>query len=524
MDFLSTGSFALSVSTAILITAYLCIIFFRQGLRVQGDIRAVYMVTALFFLPVLLVGVSVYGGRNLLDAFHRELAMNTNPDNWWVVHIVPETGAPWHLNLITTGLVLSIFYIVVTLLIAAVSSYYQRKKDVEFLSIHKALFKWVIVLLGCAIFLKIKPGPIFLGMGAASIVLGFALKEMLENLFTGMTLDMEGAFHRGDWIRVGDSETVGRVYQKNWRATRIITLNHESITIPNRLLGSNKILCFNKPQPWFAHNLRVGASYNDPPVKVKEILRNILMRHPNIVNNPAPEVRTIAYDDFSINYEMKFWMREYGQIQRTCDAIMTQIWYAFKFYGVEIPFPIRTVHFKDREQLREEKAGIEADVDSRRKFLMELDYLRKHLSFKNIDFLAQNSFQRGFFPDEHVVQKNEFGDSLYIVMEGQCTVLLPEDRTVELKPGQYFGEMGLLGGRRRTADVIAGENGVVVLRVDKSCMDVLFRAYPDLHKEFRALRDVRKEELPLEKRAAEASRAHPVKRAGRFLAEFFRPW
>ncbi len=435
-----------------------------------------------------------------------------------------QKGAPWFLNMITTGLVLSGFYIVVTLLIAAVSSYYQRNKDVEFLSIHKALFKWVIVLVGCAIFLKIKPWPLFLGMGAASIVLGFALKEMLENLFTGMTLDMEGAFHRGDWIRVGDTDTVGRVYQKNWRATRIITLNHESITIPNRLLGSEKILCFNKPQMWFAHNLQVGTSYNDPPVKVKEILRNILMRHPNILVNPAPEVRTIGYDDSSINYEMKFWMRDYAQLQRTCDAIMTQVWYAFKFYGVEIPFPIRTVHFKDREQLQEEKAGIEEDVDSRRKFLMELDYLSRQLAFKDIDFLARNSFQRGFFPDEQIVHKNEFGDSLYIVMEGECKVLLPEGRSVELRHGQYFGEMGLMGGMRRTADVLAGENGTVVLRVDKYCMDVLFRAYPDLHKEFRALRDVRKEELPSEGRAGPVARVHPVKRAGRFLVEFFRPW
>ena len=312
MDSLSSGSNVLTIAAAIVLTAYLCIIFFRQGLRYQGDIRAVYMVASFLFLPILLVAFSVYGGRNLLDVFGRDLAVNTNPDNWWVFHIVPETGSPWYLNMITTGLVLCIFYIVVTLLIAAVSSYYQRKKDMEFLSIHKALFKWVIVLVGCAIFLKIKPWPLFLGMGAASIVLGFALKEMLENLFTGMTLDMEGAFHRGDWIRVGDSDTVGRVYQKNWRATRIITLNHESITIPNRLLGSEKILCFNKPQMWFAHNLHVGTSYNDPPVKVKEILRNILMRHPNILKNPAPEVRTIAYDDSSINYEMKFWMREYA--------------------------------------------------------------------------------------------------------------------------------------------------------------------------------------------------------------------
>jgi small-conductance mechanosensitive channel len=515
---------AWTLAGVLLLTVYLCVILFRQGLRFRGDLRAVFMVAAMFLLPVLLVTFSVYGGRNLLDVFDRELLMNQDTANWWVMHIVPEKGPPWQLNLITTGIVLSVFYIVVTLLIALISSYYAKKKGVEFLSIHKALLKWVIVLVGCAIILKIKPWPLLLGMGAASIVLGFALKEMLENLFTGMTLDMEGAFHRGDWIRVGDSDTIGKVYEKNWRATRIITLNHESITIPNRMLGSEKIVCFNKPHQWFAHTLQVGTSYNDPPVKVKEILRTILMRHPNIIKNPAPDLRTIAYDDFSINYEMKFWIMDYAKLLRTIDEVMTQIWYAFKFYGVEIPFPIRTVHFKDREQLREEKADIEQDVNDNREFLLELPFLNKHLSYKDIDFLAKNAFKRGFFPDEHIVQRGEFGDSLYIVMDGEARVVMPDGRRVELKPGKYFGEMGLLGGRRRTADVIAGSNGARVLRIDKYCMDILFRNYPELLQETQRLRDIRKEELPSEKRKVAAGKKHPVKRVGKFLVEFLRPW
>jgi len=524
MNLFSFSPNAWTMAGAVLLTAYLCIILFRQGLRVRGDVRAVFMVAALFLLPALLVTFSVYGGKNLLDVFDRGLEMNLDTSNWWVLHVVPEKGVPWHLNMITTGIVLSVFYIGVTLLITLMSSYYARKKGVEFLSIHKALLKWVIVLLGCAIFLKIKPWPLLLGMGAASLVLGFALKEMLENLFTGMTLDMEGAFHRGDWIKVGDTDTIGKVYEKNWRATRIVTLNHESITIPNRMLGSEKILCFNKPNPGFAHTIQVGTSYNDPPVKVKEILRTILMRHSNILKHPAPDIRTIKYDDFSVNYEMKFWIMDYALLLRTIDEVMTQIWYAFKFYGVEIPFPIRTVHFKDRDHLREETADIEQDVNDSREFLEELPLFKNHLSFKDIDFLAKNAFKRGFFPDEHIVQRGEFGDSLYIIMDGEALVVLPDGRRVELHAGKYFGEMGLLGGRRRTADVIAGINGARVLRVDKYCMDILFRAYPDLLQEFRELRDIRKEELPSEKREAGSRRKNPVRRAGRFLLDFLRPW
>jgi len=526
MDFLASLPTVWTRAGVLLLAVYLCMVLLRQGLRVQGDLRAVFLMAALGLLPSVFLTLWAYGGANLLDVFDRQLEINRNTSNWWVLEIRPETGGgePWHLNLMATGIVFSALYILVTLVIAVFSFHYARTKGVEFLSLHKALLKWVIVLLGCALFLQIKPWALFLGMGAASIVLGFALKEMLENLFTGMTLDMEGAFRRGDWIRVGDGQTVGKVYEKNWRATRIITLNHESITIPNRLLGSEKILCYNKPHKWFAHNLRVGASYNDPPVKVKEILRAILMRHPNIVKNPAPDIRTVEYADFSVNYDMKFWILDYAQLMRTVDEVMTQVWYAFKFYGVEIPFPIRTVHFKEREELREERAGIEREVNTNREFLRSLPFFKKHLTFKDIDFVAQNAFKRGYFPDEPIVQRGDFGDSLYIIMDGLALVIMPDGRRVELEAGKYFGEMGLLGGRVRTADVVAGPNGALVIRVDKYCMDVLFRAYPDLLQEFRMLRDVRKEELPVEKREPAARKKNPLRRAGRLAADFLRPW
>ena len=526
MDTISPVPMAWSqAAVTLIVAAYLFMVLLRQGLRVQGDLRAVFMVAAWVLLPSLLLAVWIYGGANLSAVLDRQLEMNRDTANWWVLQIQAEAdGDARYLNLIAAGIVFSVLYIAVALIISAVSSYRARKKGVEFLSLHKALFKWGIVLAGCVLFLQIRPWPLLLGMGAASIVLGFALKEMLENLFTGMTLDMEGAFHRGDWIRVGDSGVVGRVYEKNWRATRIITTKHESITIPNRILGSEKILCYNRPNEWFALNLRVGASYNDPPVKVKEILRGILMRHPDIVKNPAPNVRTVAYDDSCVTYDMKFWITDYAKRMRIVDAVMTQVWYAFKFYGVEIPFPVRTVHFKDREELREEQTVIAHEVDSNREFLQDLPFLKKHLTFKDIDFLAQNTFKRGYFPDEPIVQRGDYGESLHIVVNGTAVVIMADGRRVELAAGQYFGEMGLLGGRVRTADVVAGPDGALVLRLDKYCMDVLFRNHPDLLQEFRALRDIRKEELPVEKAGPTAPKKSPLRRAGRLLAGFLRPW
>jgi len=290
------------------------------------------------------------------------------------------------------------------------------------------------------------------------------------------------------------------------------------------MLGAEKILTYSKPEGRFACRLTVGTSYNDPPVKVKEILRTILNRDPHVCSEPPPVVRTVEYADFSINYNLKFWIRDYGQIQSICDSIMTQVWYAFKFYGIQIPFPIRTVHHFNRENVQESEVAIEDEVSTKRAFVEGLDYFNRHLRFRDLDYLARNSFQRRYAPGEHILHRGEVGDALYVVTAGTCEVHLPDGQKPVLKTGQYFGEMGLLGAYRRTADVLAGGEGVSVIRVDKHCMDVLFRTYPNLLQEFRHVRDVRKKELPQTEKEEDQTGTHPLQRIARTVGRFLWPW
>lgn len=506
-----------------LLLAYLAFLFFMESRRHQTEVRAACWIAAIFLLPLLIVALFVYDGH-LLNAFDAQLEINRNPNNWWVIKIVPQEGQPSHLNILGAAILFAVLYIGTSLLIALASRFHFRRKGTEFLSIHKALIKWTVVLVGLVMLLNINLWPLILGMGAASIVLGFALKEMLENLFTGMALDMEGAFHTGDWIRLGDGDTVGRVYEKHWRSTKILTMQDESITIPNRMLGAEKILAYGKPKGLFAWRLTVGTSYNDPPVKVKEVLRTILMRESEVAKVPPPVVRTIAYDDFSINYEMKFWIRDYGRVQQICDSIMTQVWYAFKFYGIQIPFPIRTLHHFGEATIQETESALEEDTAFKLNFLGSLDFLSRHLKYRDMDFLARNVFRRRYAPGEHIVHKGEVGDALYIVVDGFCDALLPDGQVRCLESGHYFGEMGLLGATRRTADVVAGPDGATVLRVDKHCMDVLFRAHPEMLQEFRHVRDVRTDELPVVKPDARDEAVGPLRRIGRYAARFLWPW
>ena len=71
---------------------------------------------------------------------------------------------------------------------------------------------------------------------------------------------------------------------------------------------------------------------------------------------------------------------------------------------------------------------------------------------------------RAFEPGQSIVERGEIGDSMYIVLRGVAQVDVG-GRFHELKPGEFFGEMALVAGKKRTATVKAGDERVDALRI-----------------------------------------------------------
>ncbi len=203
---------------------------------------------------------------------------------------------------------------------------------------------------------------------------------------------------------------------------------------------------------------------------------------------------------------------------------MTQIWYAFKFYGIEIPFPIRTVHMKEQAHLDDDRKAIQQGPADIKTFLMGLPFLASHLQYKDFEFLALNAFERFYNPGEHVLRRGEMGDALHIVREGFGEVVLPDGERRRIDPVGYFGEIGLLKTMRRMADVLAGPGGCRTVRIDRECMQGLFKKYPRLREEFEEVRERRLEDVGLgEKARAEDPASWPGKMLG-FFKDLAVPW
>lgn len=502
---------------------YLLAVCLRHLFKTEAEGRMVAFLCAFVLLPSIAV-FHWYAHWN----FSSDSALQ-NPSGWWTVSISDAAGQPNGIvNLLILLPLFALLYLLATLMLNLLGNWYRQRSGTPLQNLHLGLLKWLVVFIGLLIYLKIQGvslTPLFFGMGAVSIVVGLALQDPLSNLFAGLTLDLEGHIRPGDWLRIDvDGGTEGKVIDKGWRTTRLLTVNQELVTLPNRVLGGQKIINYYWPDRVHGHSLRVATSYADPPAKVKDVLRTILLREPRILKQPQPVVRTLAYGDSSIEYELRFFINNFSEQMNIKDEVMTRIWYAFNDNGIEIPFPIRTVYLKERPEIREEQQLRTRQHEDLMEFFRQLSCLKPHLAPGDYAFLAENAVQRDYAPDEALILKGTMGDSVFFVRHGWCRAELPAGRSKRIETGEYVGEMALMNLVPRSATVKAGENGATIVRIDRESLLRLFRFYPALRQEFVKTLTERQQET------GQSPPSHPVRpeslgrRLRKAARQILRPW
>lgn len=301
------------------------------------------------------------------------------------------------------------------------------------------------------------PTGVFTSAAAISIVIGLGLQDTLGNVFSGLALQTERSFNVGDWVRFGERE--GVVTDISWRATKLRTRTNDLVIIPNTVISKDVVINYSAPTRVHAVTAHVSAHYRHPPADVIAALEEASDQTPGILARPRVDVRTREFGDSAIGYEIKYWIRDYAEIEDIDDDFMTRTWYAFSRRGIEIPFPIRNVYLRE---VTPETIRAEEEADDERIFQhLRRTSLFDPLSDEEARALAARARVEQFFTGETLMHQGQPGDSLYILDKGRVEVVVSHDgrseRVAELGPGSFIGEMALLTGAQRTATVVALE-------------------------------------------------------------------
>ena len=327
------------------------------------------------------------------------------------------------------------------------------------------------------VFPNLPLGALFSGSALLGVILGLALQETLGNLFAGLSLQADKPFELGDVITVG--AWTGVVESITWRAVKMRTFTNHVVLLGNAQIAKESIeVC-----PRENLNARLvffNAIYTDSPVKVIHVVREAVREAENVSQSITPIVRVRNLGDFAVDYEVKYWLVDYAKLNDT-DALVRQlIWYAFRRAGLTFAYPTQTLYL-DRPPRHTEKSRA-TRLDRLTERLSAVDIFSP-LTQEELARLASAVGSHTYAPGESIIRAGDAGDSMFVVNRGGVDVRITDNgrpvTVASLGEGEFFGEMALLTGQPRSANVVAVEE-TEVLEIGHDALKQLFDANPEL--------------------------------------------
>ncbi len=306
-------------------------------------------------------------------------------------------------------------------------------------------------------------------------VLGFALRNTLGDIFSGIALGIESPYAIGDWIEATEG-CAGRVTEISWRTTKLVTREGVTLVVPNSLIAGHRIAVYGSGAAGrFRTQVNVPVDATLPADRARRLLLAAAMEAGRDVPDFAPDVMLVDVSQGMALYAVRFHVPDYGAEMRWRDAVAGAAQQALQRAGLELGRPGREVA-PGRPWQRPEPPRPEILLDA-------IDLFRPFTGEERAA-LAETMAERALPAGATVVRQGEEGSSLYLLAEGVLDVRIARpdggERQVDrLFPGAVFGEMSLLTGQPRSATVRA-ETAAIVFELGRDALDPLLRARPDL--------------------------------------------
>ena len=352
--------------------------------------------------------------------------------------------------------------------------------------------------------LKIQVGTLLATSALITVVLGLALQETLGNLFAGLALQLDQPYRQGDWIRIKD--IFGRVEEVTWRATKLKTINNDYIIVPNGQIAKEVVTNHSFPEGPHATRILFPASYDASPNHVSKVVVEALQEVDNVIHEMVPEIRLNTFGDSSIAYEIKFFIRDFGLLEPTLASVRKAIWYHLRRNDIHLPYPIRNVYLHEREEMEQEYKKTIHKLSG----TLSRVYLFASLGEEERKLIAEKLVEMRYAEGEMIIREGEQDESFFIIEKGDVEVYLlsahgSRKTLTTLHDGDFFGEMALLTGQKRTANVRA-IGDVRVYRLDKDSFKMVLEANPAILDDIGSVLVRRKDQL--EVLMAESSGSH----------------
>jgi small-conductance mechanosensitive channel/CRP-like cAMP-binding protein len=392
--------------------------------------------------------------------------------------------------------------------------YLQRRRNLETPALIQDLLTIALFLFGLSIGLWWQEGFSFTGFitasGATAIVLGIALQTVIQDLFSGLSINLDGSYALGDWLTVYTDQMpepiYGRVTHMTWRSTFLALDDGRRLMVPNHMVTANPVMNHSRPADAKRLHVEVGVDGRMPAARVTDMLLGEAfkaVRRPGLARTPEPTVILTRLTSDAMFYEVRFY---YYPDQIEPGSAKSAVLFALQDVIIQnrMPQPVTQIELTKPPDL-----DLVFDAVEIRRALHHAGLFANVLNEAQSAELAGLSKRVEFPRGTNLMQQGDAAASMFIILEGAARVSVlgqnndPREVAV-LAAGDVVGEMSLMTGAPRNATVTALTR-VCVLEITKEPIEILLKSSPELLERFSHVLARREQE-----RAAIANRSIQV--------------
>lgn len=242
------------------------------------------------------------------------------------------------IELVSVFLVLAVFYLLWRIVRGILSSRLAQRLDRTSAAFAETVIKFGIFGIGALTALGvagIKTSTLLGSLGVLGLTLGFALRDTLSNIISGILIFIDRPFTINDLIEIDNN--YGRVDKITLRTTRIVTVDGKMLAVPNAVIMNKTVTSYTN-FPHLRLDIAVTIAVTENIERARSILLSLVKDDPDCMRDPAPVVVVTQLNDYNVVLELQVWLNnEREHIQKRLE-LREKVFNALNKAGVQMPY------------------------------------------------------------------------------------------------------------------------------------------------------------------------------------------
>ncbi len=255
----------------------------------------------------------------------------------------PEAIAAWLSaklpDLFVALVTFAVFYLIWRLVDRAIKVVaYRTSADITARSFIEATAKYVLLTIGTVAALGqvgIDTASIIASLGILGLTIGFAARDALSNIISGIFIFWDRPFVLGDLVEIGGH--YGRVEEITMRSTRVVTVDGRMLAIPNSAVVNSTVASYTN-FPHLRLDVDVTVGTGEDLGRVRRLLLGIVGGDERYLTEPAPDGVVTALNDYNVAMQLRAWLQDERRHTTLRAELRERMFEALRAADVEMPF------------------------------------------------------------------------------------------------------------------------------------------------------------------------------------------